>query len=441
MVNASTEALLTVRGNLLRGLDRVAASIAAGTFHAVGDKGKAPPSQSGHTTLALLNLVETELAQRERLVTKLEDLFDPQLLIDMIGAGYVRTQVHPELPLTIFNYTEKAAYEGVWNAVTLTCRGLIAHSGTGEIIARPFQKFFNYGQAGAPGIDLQAKARVTDKADGSLGIIYWAGDKLAVATRGSFSSEQAIHATALLNERYPHWTPYAALTVLAEIVYPENRIVLDYGKLDDLILLGAVDIATGTTYGPEVVPDWPGPVTTVFDYATLAEALAAPARANAEGLVVHMLDSDERIKLKQDDYVVLHRIVTGLNARTVWEHIVSGEPLVDLIEPLPDEFHPWVQTIAHGIITAVDAEHVRLRRAFRDACAAMTANLACGCAAWDPADRAGRKAFATAILDHPDKWALFAQLDNKDIRAELLRRAKPEPYLTPSGRIFTEETA
>src|SRR6185369_15422771 len=142
--------------------------------------------------------------------------------------------------------------------------------------ARPFAKFFNHGQPGAPGIDLTEPVAVSDKADGSLGILYPDGAGWAVATRGSFASDQARHATALLATRYPDFTPPPGLTVLFEIIYPANRIVLDYQGLDDLVLLGAVDIATGRSFGPEAVPDWPGPVVETFGYATFAEALAAP---------------------------------------------------------------------------------------------------------------------------------------------------------------------
>jgi hypothetical protein len=61
---ASTEALTTIQGNLLAGLSRIAEHVDAGTFHTVGDKGKAPPAQSGQTTLALLHVVEAELTER-----------------------------------------------------------------------------------------------------------------------------------------------------------------------------------------------------------------------------------------------------------------------------------------------------------------------------------------------------------------------------------------
>lgn len=41
-------------------------------------------------------------------MTTTSDLFDQELLGEMVAGGYVRTQQHPTLPLSILNYTEKA---------------------------------------------------------------------------------------------------------------------------------------------------------------------------------------------------------------------------------------------------------------------------------------------------------------------------------------------
>lgn len=60
----SDSVLLSTRNSLLEGLERVGASISAGTFHEVGLKGQAPPSQSGQMTLALLVEVNHELVNR-----------------------------------------------------------------------------------------------------------------------------------------------------------------------------------------------------------------------------------------------------------------------------------------------------------------------------------------------------------------------------------------
>ncbi|GAA3339838.1 hypothetical protein GCM10020358_25050 [Amorphoplanes nipponensis] len=294
------------------------------------------------------------------------------------------------------------------------------------MLARPFGKFFNHSESHAPQLRLDAPVAVTDKADGSLGIIYRDGDELAVATRGSFASEQARHATAVLRTRYAGFVPPAGLTVLVEIVYPGNRIVLDYGDLDDLILLGAVDIATGRTFGPAAVPDWPGPVVDSFGYATLAEALAAPPRDGREGLVVHLTDSDERMKIKYAEYVRLHRLVTGLSARTVWEVLVSGGDLDALTEPLPDEFHAWVTAVATELTEAV----ATLAKAVEAEFAAIVAELPDG---W------GRREFAGRAVRSEHRGALFLRLDGKDYRPGLWQLVRPAGDVTPGGNQVSEE--
>jgi RNA ligase len=361
-----------------------------------------------------------------RPVTLLADVLDPAELAAAVEAGHVRTQRHPERPYAIYNYSEACVYANAWTPVTLTCRGLIVDETTGVVLARPFPKFFGHEQPGAPVLELAAKVAVTDKADGSLGIIFRDGDGWAVATRGSFQSDQARHATAVLRSRYADFAPPAGLTVLVEIVYPENRIVLDYAGLDDLILLGAVDIATGATYGPAAVPQWPGPIVQEFGYATLAEALAAPPRDGREGLVVHFLDTDERVKIKYEEYVRLHRLVTGLSARTVWDVLVAGGDLDALTAPLPDEFHAWVRRVATELAADVDARAAAVEAAF----ATIVAGLPDG---W------GRREFAMQAVKHDDRGALFLRLDDKDYRPGLWQQVRPAGDMTPNGTKVTEE--
>ena len=93
----------------------------------------------------------------------------------------------------------------------------------------------------------QLPFEVFEKLDGSLGILYWLNNLPYIATRGSFESEQARHATEILHGRYQH--TFSSMdtnkTYLFEIIYPENRIVVDYGEMDDLILLTVIDNQTG----------------------------------------------------------------------------------------------------------------------------------------------------------------------------------------------------
>jgi RNA ligase len=352
-------------------------------------------------------------------MTTLQDLFDTVDLEQALSAGYVRTQTHSTRPFTIYNYTELAAYEGVWNPVTRQCRGLIAHSSTGEIIARPFPKFMNHGQDGAHVGDAGDRVVVTDKQDGSLGILYPVGNgRHAVATRGSFASDQALHATAVWQERYadiatirPGWT------YLFEIIYPGNRIVVDYGPLDDLVLLAAVHIDSGHSLPPDDIADWPGLRTETFAYASLAEAMAAPDRPGREGLVVHYVDANERIKIKQAEYVELHKLVTGMNERVVWEHLGAGKPLDELIAPLPDEFHSWVRGVADRLHTELGEIVLGAREAHGELIDSLPRGFT-------------RKEYAERAALSPLRAWLFLLLDGRDPEPKIWRTLRPSGAVT-----------
>ncbi|HRF99146.1 MAG TPA: hypothetical protein PLZ51_28235, partial [Aggregatilineales bacterium] len=74
------------------------------------------------------------------------------------------------------------------------------------------------------------------KMDGSLGILYrWQG-AYYIATRGNFDSDQAIWATIFLRTHYDLHNLADEYTLLFEIIYPDNRIVVNYGQRQDLVL-------------------------------------------------------------------------------------------------------------------------------------------------------------------------------------------------------------
>jgi RNA ligase len=272
---------------------------------------------------------------------KLQNIMNQSLLTEMLEEGYVRERHHPYLDLRILNYSEKAQFGKVWNEVTLQCRGLIVNS-TDEIIARPFDKFMNYGENQDDKLLMNYEVVITDKMDGSLGILWNYAGEQGIATRGSFISDPACHATQLWRAKYSDLNISEGYTYLFEIVYPENRIVLDYGDMDDLVLLGVRDIEEGYVLLPNEVSDWTGPKSHTFPYATLREALEAPQRPNAEGFVAYFPDLDYRIKIKQEDYLALHKIVFDLTEKRIYQALHTGSTLATLYNTIPDEFHPWL---------------------------------------------------------------------------------------------------
>lgn len=285
-------------------------------------------------------------------MTHLRDIMDMDEFSRSIGEGWIRMQKHPQHPLYIYNYTEKAVFAQEWNSATLACRGLITDHND-NVLARPFPKFFNHGEAADPYTHEAASGYlpmfITDKLDGSLGILYHTPDgQCAVATRGSFTSDQALWATEKLNTFDWDWA--SGYTPLVEIIYPDNRIVLDYGSREALVLIGAVECSTGRTCTPQqarILLNWPAGVADRLDSIQLD-------RENREGVVVHYLKSDTRVKYKQEDYILLHKLVTNLNARTVYDAMTANTKLEDFIAPFPDEVHDWIRDVFFELWNAHD---------------------------------------------------------------------------------------
>lgn len=265
-------------------------------------------------------------------MTTLYDLVDQAELDGLIADGRINKQVHPDLPIHILNYTAKAQYANIWTNSERHCRGLIVEDGTNKIIARGPAKFMNYGDPKAPEVSMDTLVTVTRKEDGSLGIGWKYDGHYGIATRGSFTSDQSKHATAKIDDEIRNWINWSEeddSTVIYEIVYPENRIVLDYKGRDELIRLGRVDNATGLIGHREDVVDF---------MTTFEKALKMDIPADEEGYVLDILDEKivgegrnreshvrvtGHIKLKGEEYKILHGLLTNTNARRIWVQLAA----------------------------------------------------------------------------------------------------------------------
>ncbi|MCM1965276.1 MULTISPECIES: T4 RnlA family RNA ligase [unclassified Streptomyces] len=386
----------------------------------------------------------------------LHDLMPAQALTEAIDAGYVARKAHPELPLSLYSYTRTAQYDQVWNQVTTRCRGLVADDVTGEVVALPLPKFFNVGEheSGrpyAPALPDDEPFEVYDKVDGSLGVLFHYAGKWRAATRGSFTSTQAVWTQRRLDGRDTS-ALVPGTTYLAEIVYPQNRIVVDYGDRRDLVLLAAYGADGAEVPLAEAAGHWQGigSVVTVWPAMPLDELLAltgsstlpggaAATGTDAEGFVLRFA-SGIRAKAKIAEYVRLHKVLTGATERDIWRghgiqrfaglplkqlaqglnctvaeiEASGGKPLDALLEQVPDEFDHWVRSV----IERLEAEAALRERAIDEAYASL-AHLA-----------GDRGAFARAakatIRDSGIRGALFQRLDGRTTELITWRQVRPE---------------
>jgi hypothetical protein len=295
--------------------------------------------------------------------------YDLNTLNGYFERGLITKQSHPSLPLTIWNYTEKVQYENLWDEVTLRCRGLITDDKAGEIIVEPFPKFFNYEELIAKRIsDLSIPSKgdyvyVQEKMDGSLGILFNYEGEWIMATRGSFTSDQAIKGMEILKRKYPVFNrawlyEYA---YLVEIIYPENRIVVDYGK--EKITFLSVVINEGYSHSKltdeselhwttaRSIMIWNGikksdivKTEQHFNFSDeLYKSLKEKNEANKEGFVLRFQPGNFRMKIKFEDYIRLHKIMTNLSTTAVWEALFKGQNMDTILKDVPDEFYQKIR--------------------------------------------------------------------------------------------------
>ena len=344
--------------------------------------------------------------------------------------GLLSKQSHPSLPLTIWNYTDKVQYDGVWDDVTLQCRGLITENVTGSVLVRPFNKFFNYEELVGKGF-IPSKGDyvyIQDKMDGSLGILFNYDDEWVMATRGSFTSEQAIKGLEIVKSMYFLDSWLKEYAYLVEIIYPENRIVVDYKGKEKVVFLSVV-LNEGWKWKPTDDTELHWTTATMilssngvkksdivkteqhFNFSDeLYQSLKEKNEKNKEGFVLRFQPGNFRMKIKFEDYVALHKIMTNVSTTSVWEVLSSGESMDNLLKGVPDEFFNKIKEYETELLNEFSALKSEYENHFESIKRLGTRKLFAQ--------------FATTGFKHPS--LLFGLLDGKDIGPTIWRIIKPE---------------
>jgi RNA ligase len=334
--------------------------------------------------------------------------YDLNILNDYIERGLIIKQVHPTLPLSIYNYSRSCQYGGQWNEITLNCRGLVLDN-EGNVIAKPFPKFFNYEEHTADEIPNEY-FDVYEKMDGSLGICFHYDGEWYVATRGSFTSEQAVKGKEMLDKLNTKFGLIPGYTYLFEIIYPENRIVVDYGGVEKLVVLGCYNNETGKEGNIyEMVNEGFEVVTKYNTFGEGFDELKREISNSKEGYVIRF-KGGMRMKIKGDEYVRLHRILTNFSTTDIWELLRTGGNMDEFLERVPDEFDMWVKETIRDLV-------VRYENIEKDY-AEIFSNL--------KKQNLDRKDFATKVLHYRHSSVLFSMLDGKSYEDTIWKIIKPK---------------
>ncbi len=272
-----------------------------------------------------------------------------------------------------FKYTTNTVYSEDWDNVSLHARGIVFDYATGEVLARPFDKFFNLGEminvetgelkpiAGyvkqhlgfdnLSGDYKHQKFRVMDKLDGSLGIAFWTGVDWYVKTAGSFESDQAKWANDWFDMLINPSVLDKSKTYLFEIIYDEDKHPIEY-DFEGLVLLGIVDTQTGIEEPLSeilrVAKELNIRHAEVLEFTDFDEVVkyAKALPKTKEGVVI-TFENGFKLKVKGDEFLALQRIFHYLSPAVIWENFdwenaessydIAAQYAEDFIKNIPEE--------------------------------------------------------------------------------------------------------
>ena len=275
-----------------------------------------------------------------------------------------------------FDYDIMKSQEPFMQPGARNIRGIVYNVETGEIIALPFFKFFEYQENNFANPQIMHSWEIENvypKIDGTL--IYFALDHKGNAcprTRGGWNNRHTEYAYSILS-RNPEIEKLARVflekkeTPMFEMVTLSDRHVVDY-DFNELVFLGSRSMETGKISSPttkmleslnrnhgidvskiaatlpldvmDIVCDELKKTASEYPLATLVTMLrhAECYRERddvAEGFVVHFKNG-EMVKLKYPQYIKLHKIANDLRNETkIAELIIRGS--TDRIQEMVDE--------------------------------------------------------------------------------------------------------
>jgi RNA ligase len=255
--------------------------------------------------------------------------------------------------------------EKLHRTIRRECRGIIFCDKTGNIIRRPFNKFFNLNEKAetrTENVNIALPHVILDKLDGSFIAPFVVDDKLIYGTKMGWT-----HVTDQVNEflkdkeNYHQFSRYlinGGLTPIFEFTSPANRIVISY-KETNLTLLGVRAMDTGDYIGYRFLKEHcdsfniplvralPGNIENMETFVSNTRALQGE-----EGYVIRF-DGGLQIKMKADEYVLKHKVKDSISQEKNLVELIFLDKMDDVYSTLDKEDADKVRQYADSVMHTV----------------------------------------------------------------------------------------
>lgn len=305
--------------------------------------------------------------------------FGVEKLTSELGISANPSKKYPNLILFKYSQIDSPAA----HPVVKECRGIILDSSNNwAIVSRPYDRFYNYGDVNASDINWES-ARIYEKLDGSLAVLYWYDNAWQMATSGSADASGPVNNDATMTFADLFWQTWNNLgyklptdtscCYMFELMTPLNRVIVPHN--DSKLVLHGIRSVEGNYVenAPELTAEALGwqcvksyPLKTIDDVLNATKALNP---VQQEGFIV--CDNQfRRIKVKSPQYVALSHMKDGFGNRRMIELIRTNEGSEFLAyfpeyAPLYNGWKTKYDTLTVELTNAYDAiKHIPIQKDF-----------------------------------------------------------------------------
>ena len=247
------------------------------------------------------------------------------------------------------------------------CRSLVINLELEEIVLSPFKKFRNLGECEENSlenikrkIDVAKSIEITDKLDGSMQSARWYYNEVIMSGSQSLSLSDSWRLTDghnMLTSNLNYVTMlnhYSDCTFIFEYISLQDAHVVLYDKSQEgLYLIGIRSVIDGEQYSYKdvlkIANEYGVKTTKLYD-KTLDEVMSELDKYKAhekEGFVMNI--DGYMVKIKCDDYVNIHRILSNISSINLIIQKISEDQFDDLIAKVPLSYRDRVTKVANVI--------------------------------------------------------------------------------------------
>lgn len=229
------------------------------------------------------------------------------------------------------------------------CRGIKFCSKTGDILARPYHKFFNLNETQdtqEKTVSWESSHIILEKLDGSMIHPLIINEELRYYFKmGDLGSKEKKYITSD-HDKLSRYLLTSGYTPIYELCSLENRIIIPY-EIGKLVLTAVRNTINGTYLSYEDLVtlgrDFKVPVVGVFESDSIKDISEFKKRIfnlkGEEGCVIRF-SSGEMIKMKAYEYVLIHKNLESLTYEKDLLKLIFEDKLDDiipLIDPITSE--------------------------------------------------------------------------------------------------------